>query len=224
MVWMRLVFDSSSLISVSQSCLVNVLGSLRDKMGAEFVVPQAVYREAVERPISIKRFELNAIRIKRGVEKGWFSVRAVKDQRLFGEIDALANSCFSVRGKPVRLLQLGEVEALALVRELEADALVIDERTTRMLVESPNQLKKIMEARRRNSVSVEQRQVREFGNLFKETSIARSVELVALAFQLGILGEELPKGRQSLEAALFALKYSGCAVSSREINLFLRGR
>jgi predicted nucleic acid-binding protein len=221
---MRVVFDSSSLISVSQSCLVNVLGSLKEKLGAEFIIPEAVYREAVERPISIKRFELNAIRIKKGVEEGWFSVKGVKDEQLMGEIDGLANSCFSVRGRPVRLLQLGEVEALALIKELGADALVIDERTTRMLIENPKQLKKIMEARRRKNVRVEERQAKDFGKMFEGTAIARSIELVALSHEFGLLEQELPKGRQSLEAALFALKYSGCAVSSREINLFLQGK
>jgi len=221
---MKLVFDSSSLISISQSCLINVLGGLKKKMNAKFIIPKAVYAEAVERPISIKRFELNAIRIKKGVEQGWFSVQGVKDGHLMGEIDGLANSCFSVRGRPVRLLQLGEVEALALIRELEADALVIDERTTRMLIENPRQLEKIMEARKRKNVRVEERQAREFGQMFKGVAISRSIELVALAYEFGLLGQELPRGKQSLEAALFALKYSGCAVSAREINLFLQGR
>jgi len=221
---MKVIFDASTLISISQSCLINVLGRLKEKMNAEFIIPEAVYSEAVERPISIKRFELNAIRIKKGVEEGWFSIKAVKDQQIMGEIDGLANSCFSIRGRPIKLLQLGEVEALALIKELNADALVIDERTTRMLIENPKQLKKILEARRRKNVKVEERQAKDFGKMFEGMAIVRSIELVALAFEFGLLEQELPKGQQSLEAALFALKYSGCAVSAREINLFLQGR
>ncbi len=221
---MKVIFDASTLISISQSCLINVLGRLNEKINAEFIIPEAVFSEAVERPISIKRFELNAIRIKKGIEEGWFSIKAVKDQRLMGEIDALANSCFSIRGRPIRLLQLGEVEALALIKELNADALVIDERTTRMLIENPGQLEKILEARRRKNVRVEERQAKDFGKMFEGIAIVRSIELVALAYEFGLLEQELPKGQQSLEAALFALKYSGCAVSAREINLFLQGR
>ena len=218
-----MVFDASALISVSQTCLVKILAGLRRKMNADFIVPESVFLEAVQRPIEIKRFELNAIRIKKVIEENGFRVLPARDQGIVGEIEASANSCFLVHGRPIRLLQSGEIEALAIAKELGAEAFAIDERTTRMLVESPGQLRKIIQARRSIRIDVDNSKQRAFSGMFSGLTIVRSVELIALADEYGLLGDELPKGKQSLEAALFAAKYSGCAVSSREINLFLHG-
>jgi predicted nucleic acid-binding protein len=219
-----MVFDTSSLISVSQTCLINIFGGLKQKLGADFVVPQAVYFEAVQRPISIRRFELNAVRLKRAIDLGWFRVMQVGDKGVFREIDYAANNCFFIKNRPVRLLQKGEIEALALVKELGARALAVDERTTRMILENPQDLEDLMEQRKRAEIELDKGNVSKLQGLFKGLSIVRSVELIAFASELGLLEKELPKGKQSLEAALFAAKYSGCAVSAKEIKLFLRGK
>ena len=218
---MNVIFDASTLISISQTCLVNLLRGLKREMNAEFVVPKSVFYEAVQRPISIKRFELNAIRIKKVIEENSFKVMACKDKGLFDEIAGIANACFFIKGKPIKLLQRGEIEALAVIKEHGAEAIAVDERTTRMLIEAPKQLRKILQARRHKKIDIDRENVRRLGEMFKGLSIVRSVELIALANEFGLLQEELPKGSQSLEAALFAAKYSGCAVSSREINIFL---
>lgn len=220
---MKMVFDASALISVSQTCLVKILAGLKRKMDADFIVPESVFLEAVQRPIEIRRFELNAIRIKKVIEENGFRVLPARDQGIVDEIGASANSCFLVHGRPIRLLQGGEIEALAIAKELGAEAFAIDERTTRMLIESPEQLRKIIQARRSIRIDVDAQKQRAFSGMFSGLAIVRSVELIALADEYGLLEEELPKGKQSLEAALFAAKYSGCAVSSREINLFLHG-
>ncbi len=219
----KIVFDTSSLISVSQTCLINILGGLKEKLGVEFIIPQAVFYEAVQRPISIKRFELNAVRLKKAIDSGWFKVQQVKDGGLFREIELASNNCFFIRERPVRLLQKGEIEALALVKELQARALAVDERTTRMILENPADLEAIMEKRKKAEIRLDKANVEKIQGMFKGLSIVRSVELIALASELGLLEKELPKGKQSLEAALFAAKYSGCAVSAKEIKLFLRG-
>jgi len=220
---MKIVFDASSLISVSQTCLVNILPLIGEKTGAEFVIPKTVFYEAVERPIAIKRFELNAIRIKKAIGDGGFKVVGARDKALLRKISDAANNCFFIKGRAITLLQKGEIEALALIKELGAGGLAIDERTTRMLIESPGQLLRILEARRHASIEEDRRNSDVLGEMFQGLAIVRSVELIALAYELGLLQKELPKGEQSLEAALFAAKYSGCAVSSREIKMFLQG-
>ncbi|MFA4855543.1 MAG: hypothetical protein WC634_03085 [archaeon] len=220
---MKIVFDASTLISVSQTCLVKILAGLKRKMNADFIVPESVFLEAVQRPIEIRRFELNAIRIKKVIEENGFRVLPAGDQSLVDEIEAIANSCFLAQGRPIRLLQRGEIEALAIAKETGADALAIDERTTRMLIENAEQLREIMQERRKIRIGIDTGKQRAFAAMFSGLAIVRSVELIALADEYGLLEDELPKGKQSLEAALFAAKYSGCAVSSREINLFLHG-
>ncbi len=220
---MKVVFDASTLISISQTCLINILGSLQRKMDAEFIIPKSVYYEAVERPIFIKRFELNAVRIKKAISDGAFKIVSVEDKKLFDEIAEIANNCFFVKDKPIKLLQRGEIEALAIIKEVGAEAIAIDERTTRMLIENPRPLQKVLQSRKRIKIRLDKRNVDLLGVMFNGLSIVRSVELVALANEYGLLQEELPPGPQSLEAALFAAKYSGCAVSSREISIFLHG-
>jgi len=219
-----MIFDASTLISISQTCLVNLLAGLKREMNAEFIVPKSVYYEAVQKPISIKRFELNAIRIKKVIEENGFKVLEVKDKKLFDEVAGIANACFFIKGKPIKLLQRGEIEALALVKEMGAVAFAIDERTTRVLLEAPEQLRKILQARRRVDIKVDRSNVKALNLMFPNITMVRSVELIALAEEFGLLEKELPKGAQSLEAALFAAKYSGCAVSAREINMFLQGK
>ncbi|MEX2701861.1 MAG: hypothetical protein Q6368_002170, partial [Candidatus Baldrarchaeota archaeon] len=68
-----LVVDSSSLISLSSSCLFDLIGEL-SKLGIRFVVSKTVAEESVYNPLRIKRFELNALRIDRGISKGWLHV------------------------------------------------------------------------------------------------------------------------------------------------------
>ncbi len=220
---MQIVFDSSSLISVGQSCLIEVLHGLHDAMNAEFVIPKSVFREAVRRPLRIRRFELNAVRLGKAVDEKWLHVVGLQGRGSAEEIMRTANSCFYIRGKPVALLQRGEVDALALALQLKAAALVIDERTARMLVEAPFKLRDLMQSRHMEKIAVDRGKAESFGLLFKGLSIVRSVELIALAFELGLLGRELQQSKQALHAALYAAKYSGCAVSSREIEQFLKG-
>jgi predicted nucleic acid-binding protein len=220
---MKMVFDASTLISVSQTCLVKILGGLKRKMGADFIVPESVFYEAVQRPIEIRRFELNAIRIKKVIEENGFSVMQARDKSVVEAIESSANSCFLVKGRPIRLLQRGEIEALAIARETGAEALAIDERTTRMLIENPEQLRRIIQERRNIGIGIDGKKQKAFSSMFSGLTIVRSVELIALADEYGLLEEELPRGKQSLEAALFAAKYSGCAVSGKEITMFLHG-
>ena len=221
---MKIVFDASSLISASQTCLMKILSGLQQEMEAEFIIPESVYQEAVQRPIQIKRFELNAIRIKKAIDDGHFKVEKLEDWKLFDEISEMTNNSFLANQKPIRLMQKGEIEALALIKELGADALSVDERTARMLIETPRELQKIIQARKRTKIKIDKKNTGLLETMFSGLTIVRSVELIALAHDLGILEKELPKGRQGLEAALFAAKYSGCAVSSREINIFLQGQ
>ena len=220
---MSLVFDSSSLISVSQSCLIEVLHDLRDAMKADFVIPQSVLQEAVKRPLHIKRFALNAVRLKKAVDENWLVVKEVAEKRRATEIMNTANNCFFKRNKSIALLQKGEIDALALTLQNPGSTLVVDERTTRMLVEAPFKLQTLMESRQRQNISVDKENVKAFQSMFKDLNIVRSVELIALSFELGILGKELQQNKQALHAALYAAKFSGCAVSGAEIDNFLRG-
>jgi predicted nucleic acid-binding protein len=121
------------------------------------------------------------------------------------------------------LIQDGESETLALLRQLNAKILVIDERNTRMLVEDIKGLQSYIEMKI-GRIIPDEKKIRQLQELLAGIRICRSTELIALAFEQGFLGEELEQNRESLEAALYAVKFSGCAVSDREIQEFLRGK
>lgn len=222
MITVRFVFDSSSLIALSQTCLIDLLAGLREKMKADFLIPAVVEQEVVGRPLHIKRFELNAVRIKKAVDSGVFIVKELRSEQDAQMISGIANNCLFVADRPIQLLQGGEISALALALQENAEAFVIDERTTRMLIEAPQELLQLMQERYSQKISMQKEKVAALRSLFGGLNIIRSVELVALAAEQGLLQQVLPEGKQSLEAALYAVKYNGCAVSSREIDLFLR--
>ena len=121
------------------------------------------------------------------------------------------------------LIQDGEAETLALMKQLNARMLVIDERNTRMLVEDIKGLQTYLESKI-GRIIPDEKKIRQLQDLLAGIKICRSTELIALAFEQGFLDEELEKSRESLEAALYAVKFSGCAVSDREIQEFLRGK
>ena len=220
-----LVVDSSSLISLSESCLFDVLGEL-SKLGVQFVVPKAVMEESVYHPLKIKRFELNALRINRGVKKKWLHVAELNkhDRSILQRIMENANTCFFSKMGPVKIIHEGEAETLAIINRLGAKGLVIDERTTRMLIEEPLALRELLQKRRKEKIGMKAGQAKFFRNEFKGLVIVRSAELVALAYEKGILQKILGDAQFALEGALYSLKYSGCALSTEEIDKFLHGK
>jgi predicted nucleic acid-binding protein len=218
-----IVFDSSSLISLSSSCLFNAIGEMFKSLGIEAVISKEVEAESVLTPINIKRLELNAMRIKHGIDAGWIKVAGL-DEKGHAEMLALiekANRCFSTSEGNVTILQKGEVEALVLAEKTGAVALAVDERTARMLVEEPERLRRLLEARQECSVKKDQQIALEISGRFAGLKIVRSSEIAALAFEKGFLAKEIGEGEKALEAALYSLKYQGCALSSDEIEDFL---
>jgi len=217
----EIIFDSSTIIAVSNSCIINILGALKKNSGAGFVIPSGVEHETVIRPLSIKKFELNAVRIKRAIESGMFEVDRRGLSGLNERISSLANNAFFAGNNPIELIQLGEIESLALMIKRNAKILAIDERTARLIIENPKGLKSLMERRHGVRLSADWSRLNELREMFSGTTVVRSTELIASAFRRNLFMPELEQSRQGLEAALFAVKFNGCAVTTSEIEHFL---
>ncbi len=219
----KLVIDSSSIISISDKCLLKLLKKLAGRK-FRFFLTESVYRESVVNPLKIKRFKLNAIRIKDAVEEGCLTV-VKKDQELemlTKELVEITNCISFSKKECLRLIHSGEAETLALAKKLNATTLVIDERTTRMLVENPIRLNSYLQAKYKKKLSIDRNKLDKFRKFVGELKIIRSVELVVLAYELQFFEPELEGTKQALEAAMYAVKYAGCAVSSEEIAEYLR--
>jgi len=221
----KFVVDSSSLISLSGSCLIRLMQNLAETAGVSLFIPESVYRESVERPLKIKRFELNAIRIQDAIDSGYLKI----GRELPGlaetteKIEECGDCMVFSSGKRMKLIQKGEAETLALAKTLGAKVVVIDERTTRLLAENPYSLRKFLQGRHSVKISIDRQLLEGLHAVTKGLSFIRSSELVALAYRRKLFEPELQQTKQALEAALYAVKFGGCAVSNAEIERYLKG-
>jgi len=223
---MKAVIDTGTMITLSSTCLMNVFREFAKYNRLELLVSSDVAQESVWRPITNKRFALNAARIKYAFSEKIVNVveptNRIRSEQ--GKILSLANTIFSTDKGPLTIIQDGEAEALALAKIFNAHALFIDERTTRYLIEDPLRLKQVLERRQDKEIFYNKESVFSFKEMFSELKTFRSVDLIALAFEQNLFDHELAHGKLELEAALYAAKFAGCAVSENEINAYLSSK
>jgi len=218
-----LTIDSGSLISLSTSCLFDIIKELSN-LGIRFVVSTSVVEESVSYPLKVKRFELNALRISRGISDGWLHTMKLDESSLAmkKQIMEHANRSYYSKHGPITILQEGEAEIMALAYVLNANGIVTDERTMRMLIEDPYGLKDLLQMRRGEKIKINPEVAEFFRKKFKDIVVVRSAELIALSYEKGILQKIVGDVPNLLEGALYSLKYAGCSLSSEEIERFLR--
>jgi len=214
-----LVCDSSSLISLNESCLLASLDFLKRSSHSEFRIPPEVMRETVQRPLKIRRFEYSAIRLNHLLQEGIVKLCEFPDTRkLTEEFLALSNSLFSVQGRPLQLVQRGEAECLAVYARAGAAALLIDEKTTRLLIESPQTLLNKISGEYEDKIEVNQRALEEWRKKTSGIFVMRSSELLAIAVSKGFFKPYRSLEREALHAALYAVRNAGCSVSEEEMR------
>jgi predicted nucleic acid-binding protein len=217
-----IICDSSSLIALSNNCLLDVLKFFSSKE-VDFVIPKAVSKEIIYRPLSIqmKAYQFSAMRLKRVVDEG---VLIEVDAGLTEETKMLveaANKIFFSRGRPIHILDPGEIEMLILAKRLNADALLVDERTFRLMIEAPFRLKEHLEDELGTAVMINEKNYNYFQSFVSNIPVIRSVELLAVAYEEGFFDNYKEK-KKVLEAVLYAMKYSGCAVSFSDIEKIIK--
>lgn len=217
-----LIFDAGPLINFAMNGLLDVLIPLKKKFNGSFLITKEVKTEIIDRPLTIRKYELEALRIQEFFTQGVISYADLSES----QVDELrqirdgflqtANSLFFTRRGSIHLLDKGEAAALALSVILSRETkrpvpLVIDEKTARMLCENPENLRKLLEKKFHESIKVNIKQY----NLFKSFKIIRSTELIYLAFQNKFVTFN---DSRTLEALLYALKYHGCSITDGEIE------
>lgn len=210
----RVVSDSSSIISMAINCMSTIMGEL----GVEFVVSPEVYDEVITRPSNSKRYMLESIRIKKLFNEGVIKVES-PSPALTRQIMDVSNSVYHMHKQNIKLIHLGEAAALALAKEINADAFLIDERTMRMVLEDPEQLKVVLSSQVNHGVDIDYKQLELFKALVPNIKLIRSCEVAAVAYEKGVLGKALGDGRkEAFLSVLYALKFSGCSISWDEIE------
>ena len=214
------IFDTGVLITLSMNCLLDILRELKKSSKTRFIITKEVEHEAVLRPLKIRRFKLGAYRIKKLIDDGTLEFPesvGIKRNEITGVANNIlksANNMFYQHEKPIHIIDLGESSILALSKLLRdkgiENVIAMDERTTRMLCEKPENLHKLLE--RKLHTRLKQKNPRK--EEFHQSSFIRSTEIIYVAYKKGIL-----KGDKNyLDALLYGAKFKGAAISGDEIK------
>lgn len=210
-----LIFDSSAIITFALNDLTYLLKDLQGKFNGQFIFSKEVEKETITRSLTIPRFMLEALQIKAIVNDAIFTRYEKNFKKEKEKILNIANHTFKARGEWISIIHDGEASCLAIYKALQSEkkAIVIDERTTRMLCESPENLRKLLEIKLHTKVEA----VKENYGYFKDIKIIRSCELIFLAYMYGFISLPASK-RDAIRALMYAAKYKGCSVSNQEIK------
>jgi len=216
-----IIFDSGALISFSMNGITHIIQRLKEIFKGKFLITSEIKNEIVDKPMKIRRFELEALKLKILIDEGILEMPSslgIKDSEVTkktNELLNIANSTFIGGKRDVHILDTGETSCLALSKILNErkikNVLAIDERTARMLVEKPENLRKILQRKMNTRINVK----RENLKFFKGFKIIRSAELVYVAYKKGLIKL---KNKNVLNALLYAVKFKGAAISGDEIE------
>ncbi len=215
-----IVCDSSSLISLGDNCYLNLLPFFKEKHGIKFVIPESIHKEIYRRPYRTKRFKLKAIKMKEMIDQGYLEVIDSQTVKDYAErFSKLANSLLTSGGHEIEIIHQGEIETIALTKHLGARNLMIDERTTRLLIENTAMLRDYLSSQVEKKIEIDRKKKGKIKMETQDINVIRSSELIALAYEEGYFKN---KKQDILEASLYALKYAGCAIKHEEINDYLK--
>jgi hypothetical protein len=209
-----LIFDASSIITLALTNLLHILEPLKHSFQGEFFITEEVKSEIIDKPIQESRFMLEALFIKQLYERGILKLYPVNQREQFKMLK-LANSTFVSNGEYIKIVHPGEVSCLVAYNSINAEkkAMVVDERTMKILCENPGNLRKLLETKLHRRIS----SVEMNYDYFEDTNIIRSCELALIAYKFNLI--DLPANKSEIiRALLYATKFSGCSISSREID------
>ena len=222
-----IIFDAGPIISLATNNLLWIRAPLKKQFNGKFYITDAVKRELVDKPFETKKFKFEAIQVEKIIEDGILEV--IDSENIRQQTPLLlnkANETFKAYNNYMKIVHYAEMSVIAAALEIKADAIVIDEKTTRFLIENPKNLTEIFRKTFHISVKVNESNLKEFRNTVKTLKVIRSVELVAIAFEKAILDTymtRLPNSRvQLLESVLWGVKLNGCAVSKDEISQIMK--
>ena len=215
------IFDSGTLITLSMNDLLGMLVELRKNFRGKFVITKDVEDEIVKKPLTIKKYKLGAIRLRKLISDKILEfpeslgIDGSEIRKISYDILKQANSIYFSKNHPVHIIDTGEASALALskiLRDKKIDNIIaIDERTTRILCERPENLREILENKLHTKIE-------ERGSMdkdFKNTFFIRSTELAYIAFKKGLIEDQ---SKDMLDALLYSTKFKGSSVSGSEIK------
>jgi hypothetical protein len=219
-----LILDAGPIINLSMNGLLEIFEKI-SKHGITIAITNYVYQEVVDRPSHIPRFELGALRVKSLIEKGIIKFATdlgIAQLELESETQKwlrIANSAVRSDNHFIEIVSPAEISCIAVSAILNKKGIEniigIDERTTRILFEKPENLRELMSSKLHRTINLN---IQELQNT-RQFRFIRSSELVFMAYKKRLV--EI-KDKNALEALLYATKFKGCAVSWEEIEQLKR--
>src|SRR3989344_9062645 len=222
-----LVFDAGPVISLATNNLLWILPHLKKEFDGSFYMTSAVKRELVDRPIEIKKFKFEAIQVEKLIEDGTFDI--IDNDFIRNETTKLlntANEIFKAFNNFMKIVHYAEMSVVAAAIHLNSDAIVLDEKTTRFLIENPRMIAELLKRTLHTSIKINESNLKQFRTRVDGIRAIRSVELATIAYEQGILDgyiTKIPNPRKNLlESVLWGVKLNGCAVSKEEIEQIIK--
>ncbi len=218
-----IIFDTGPIISLTTNNLLWILRELKKQFHGEFFITQKVKAELVDKPIEIKRFKFEALQILKCIDDGVLTVLGEKHFRQqTRKLLEMTNHSLRANGSWLKLCHPAEIEVVAAAMSRNADAIVIDERTTRMLFEDAAQLGVLLERKLERRISFDKNNIAELKKMTRGLRFIRSTELALVAYEHGILDSlvtSFPQARKHLlQGMLWGMKLRGCAIRVEEID------
>ncbi len=213
--------DSSSLISLGNNCTLNLIPFFSDNHDVDFYISKAVKQEIVDRPTQTKKFKFTGLKMNQLIQEGYLKVIDEPVKEYTNRFLELSNSLLSSKetGENIEILHRGEAEAIGTLKYLGTNNLLIDERTTRLLIEDIHVLKDYISSRVKEEIEIEKDVKEKIDIETNDIDVIRSSELIARGYETGFFKE---KTKDMLEGSLYGVKFAGCAIKSEEIKEYLK--
>ncbi|MBS3135047.1 hypothetical protein J4406_01585 [Candidatus Woesearchaeota archaeon] len=220
-----LVFDTSSIISIATNNLLDVLEQLKKRFKDDFIISDAVKREVLDHPLTIKKYKLEAIMISNLINNNILrKYTNINIEKKTMNLLSISNEIFLANETPIKILDKAEVESLVLTQVLQG-TFVVDERNIRLLVEDYKKLAQLLERKLDRKITINNQNIKLFKSEIKDINIIRSADMMTIAFELGLfkdLENKYTNRAEILDGILWGLRLRGCAISTEEIDEILK--
>ena len=220
-----LVFDTSTIISLSTNDLLWILKLLKEKFKGDFLISDAVKEELIDYPLKTKKFKFEAIIISNLLNNNYLRIYSSKEiNEKINYLDNLINTTFKAKGDYIKIMHKGEIGSLAVAILLNTDAYAVDERTTRLLIEDPDRLARILRNKLHTTVNVNKNNLDILKKEVKNIKVLRSTELALIGYELGLFSDFLKSSSKKdlIDGLLWGLKLRGCSITDNEISEALK--
>ena len=227
-----LLFDTGPIISLTLNNLLWIIEPLKKQFKGEFYITPAVYEELINKPLSTKKYKFEALQILPYITKGVIKVMTNDHIKLLTrELLDKINTTFKANGNWITVVHEGEMEVVAAALHSDSKNIVVDERTTRKLIEDPDGIARTLSRKLHTKIQVDEGKMGYIKKELGDLKVLRSTELAITAYKIGLLDRYMLEDEKKiikdldkaiLEGVLWGIKLNGCSIRREEIYKIIK--